>query len=48
MEFDLVIIGAGPAGIAASLEAQVRNLKFVTIDQDDLGGTILTYHAVNW
>jgi thioredoxin reductase (NADPH) len=40
---DLVIVGAGPAGIAASLQAKKENLKFVTLDQDDLGGTILTY-----
>ncbi len=40
---DLAIIGAGPAGIAASLQAQKEGLNFVTLDQDDLGGTILTY-----
>ena len=40
---DLAIVGAGPAGIAASLQAQKEGLKFVTLDQDDLGGTILTY-----
>ena len=40
---DLAIIGAGPAGIAASLQAINEGLDFVTYDQDDLGGTILTY-----
>jgi thioredoxin reductase (NADPH) len=40
---DLAIVGAGPAGIAASLQAQKEGLNFVTLDQDDLGGTILTY-----
>ena len=40
---DLAIVGAGPAGIAASLQAQKEGLSFVTLDQDDLGGTILTY-----
>jgi thioredoxin reductase/NAD-dependent dihydropyrimidine dehydrogenase PreA subunit len=40
---DLAIVGAGPAGIAASLQAQKDGLSFVTLDQDDLGGTILTY-----
>jgi thioredoxin reductase (NADPH) len=40
---DLVIVGAGPAGIAASLQAKKEGLDFVTLDQDDLGGTILTY-----
>jgi thioredoxin reductase/NAD-dependent dihydropyrimidine dehydrogenase PreA subunit len=42
-EFDLVIIGAGPAGIAASLAAKEAGLKYVTVEQEDsLGGT--TYH----
>lgn len=40
---DLLIIGAGPAGIAASLAAQEANLNYLTIEQEDsLGGT--TYH----
>ncbi len=42
-EFDLVIVGAGPAGIAASLAAEQAGLRYVTIEQEDsLGGT--TYH----
>jgi putative YpdA family bacillithiol system oxidoreductase len=40
---DVAIIGAGPAGLAASLQAQKHNLKFVTIEQEDIGGTLLTY-----
>lgn len=39
-KLDLVIIGAGPAGIAASLVAKAAKLNFVTIDQDSLGGTV--------
>ncbi|BAN34807.1 FAD-dependent pyridine nucleotide-disulfide oxidoreductase [Sulfuricella denitrificans skB26] len=42
-EFDLVIIGAGPAGISASLAAKEAGLRYVTVEQEDsLGGT--TYH----
>jgi thioredoxin reductase (NADPH) len=37
---DLLIVGAGPAGIASSLAAKKAKLRFVTIDQDSLGGTI--------
>lgn len=37
---DLVIVGAGPAGIAASITAKANKLNFVTIDQDSLGGTV--------
>lgn len=39
-DLDLVIVGAGPAGIAASLAAKEAKLQFVTIDQDSLGGTV--------
>ncbi|HKI65111.1 MAG TPA: NAD(P)-binding domain-containing protein [Burkholderiales bacterium] len=42
-EYDLVIVGAGPAGISASLAASKQGLKFVTLEQEDsIGGT--TYH----
>jgi thioredoxin reductase/ferredoxin len=37
---DLVIVGAGPAGIAASLGAMQKKMRFVTIEQDSLGGTV--------
>jgi len=39
-ELDLVIIGAGPAGLAATLAAKEANLKSVTIEQEELGGTV--------
>lgn len=37
---DLVIVGAGPAGIAASLGALQYKLRFVTVEQESLGGTV--------
>lgn len=37
---DLVIVGAGPAGISASLAARERRLSSVTIEQESLGGTV--------
>lgn len=40
---DLVIVGAGPAGIAAALQAKAENLNYAIMDQEDLGGTILSY-----
>jgi thioredoxin reductase (NADPH) len=40
---DLVVVGAGPAGIAASLAAKSRKLEFVTLEQDSLGGTVSHY-----
>lgn len=42
-QLDLVVIGAGPSGIAASLAAKSHKLKFVTLEQDSLGGTISHY-----
>ena len=40
---DLVIVGAGPAGIAASLAAKDKKLSFVTLEQDSVGGTVSHY-----
>ncbi|WP_156254907.1 NAD(P)-binding domain-containing protein [Sandarakinorhabdus oryzae] len=37
---DVLIIGAGPAGIAASLGAMAAGLRFKTIEQYSLGGTV--------
>ena len=37
---DVVIVGAGPAGFASSLGAMQARLRFVTIEQDSLGGTV--------
>ncbi len=44
LPFDVVIVGAGPAGLAASLGALQHKLRFVTIEQEDsLGGTVYHY-----
>lgn len=40
---DVVIIGAGPAGIAASLSAKEQGLRFETLEQESLGGTVAHY-----
>lgn len=37
---DVVIIGAGPAGFSASLEAMSKGMRFVTLEQEALGGTV--------
>ncbi|MEE9595901.1 MAG: NAD(P)-binding domain-containing protein [Acidiferrobacterales bacterium] len=41
--YDVVIVGAGPAGFSASLAAKQHKLRFVTIEQDTLGGTVAHY-----
>jgi thioredoxin reductase (NADPH) len=41
---DLVVVGAGPAGLASSLAALDRGLRFVTVEKEpDLGGTVRHY-----
>jgi thioredoxin reductase (NADPH) len=40
---DVVIVGAGPAGLSASLEAMRLGLRFVTVDQGEIGGAIRHY-----
>jgi len=42
-DYDLIIIGAGPAGISASLAAKKYNLSALTLEQDSLGGTVFTF-----
>jgi len=42
-EYDLLIVGAGPAGISGALTANKNGLKCITVDQDTLGGTVFTF-----
>lgn len=42
-DLDLVIVGAGPAGFAATLMATHLGLRFVTVEQETLGGTVAHY-----
>ncbi|MBI3188655.1 MAG: NAD(P)-binding domain-containing protein, partial [Gammaproteobacteria bacterium] len=41
--YDVVIVGAGPAGIAATLAAHDKKLKYLTLEQDSLGGTVFNF-----
>lgn len=38
--YDVIIVGAGPAGISASLAAEQYKLRYLTIEQDSFGGTV--------
>lgn len=43
-DLDVVIVGAGPAGLSATLGAMEKKLRFVTLEQEDsLGGTVYHY-----
>lgn len=40
---DVIIIGAGPAGISATLASKKHGLTSKTFEQDSLGGTVYTF-----
>jgi thioredoxin reductase/Pyruvate/2-oxoacid:ferredoxin oxidoreductase delta subunit len=40
---DVLIVGAGPAGVAAALTAKSLNLTYRCIEQDSLGGCVYKY-----
>lgn len=41
--YDVLIVGAGPAGIAASLRAIEKKLNYITVDEGEIGGTVAKY-----
>ncbi len=41
--FDVVVVGAGPAGLSAGLEAQSRGLRYALLEQGTLADTIARY-----
>jgi thioredoxin reductase (NADPH) len=41
--YDVLIIGAGPAGISASLRAIEKKLNYITLERDEIGGTVAKY-----
>lgn len=46
MTYDLIIIGAGPGGYEAALEAADKGMKVALIEKDKLGGTCLNRGCV--
>jgi len=40
---DILIVGAGPAGLSASLRAIEKKLNYLTIDEGEIGGTVAKY-----
>lgn len=40
---DVLVVGAGPAGISASLRAIERKLNHITLDEGEIGGTVAKY-----
>jgi thioredoxin reductase len=42
-QLDLVIVGAGPAGLAAALEAEARGLRYVGLEQATIADSIRSF-----
>jgi thioredoxin reductase (NADPH) len=42
-DYDVIIVGAGPAGFSASLAAEKHRLRYLTIEQESFGGTVAHY-----
>lgn len=42
-QYDVIIVGAGPAGISATLAAKKAKINALTLEQDTLGGTIASF-----
>jgi len=42
-DYEVIIVGGGPAGLASALTAIQHNLTYVILDQQEPGGTILQY-----
>jgi putative YpdA family bacillithiol system oxidoreductase len=40
---DVLIVGAGPAGISAALRAIENKLNYLTVERDEIGGTVAKY-----
>src|SRR5215471_5898911 len=40
---DVLIVGAGPAGLTASLRAIEKKLNYITIEESEIGGTVAKY-----
>jgi len=41
--YDVIVVGAGPAGISASLRAAELKLSALTLERESLGGTVAKY-----
>ncbi|MDB2151260.1 NAD(P)/FAD-dependent oxidoreductase [Clostridium butyricum] len=45
--YDIAIIGSGPAGLSAALNAKIRNKKFVIFGNDELSGKLVKAQKIN-
>ena len=45
--YDLAIVGSGPAGLSAALNAKIRNKKFIIFGSKDLSNKIMKAPKIN-
>ena len=45
--YDIAIIGSGPAGISAALNAKIRNKKFIIFGSKELSPKLAKAHRIN-
>ncbi|WP_346930941.1 NAD(P)/FAD-dependent oxidoreductase [Clostridium sp.] len=45
--YDIAIVGSGPAGISAALNAKIRNKSFVIFGSDELSNKLVKAHEIN-
>ena len=47
-QLDVLIIGAGPAGISAAMAAKESNLRYRVLEQDTVGAQSPTTRGARW
>ena len=45
--YDIAIVGSGPAGLSAALNAKIRKKSFIIFGNDDLSGKLVKAHEIN-
>ena len=46
-EYDIAIIGTGPAGISAAINARIRNKSFILFGNADLSAKVERSHIIS-
>ena len=47
-QYDVIIVGAGPAGLTAGIYASRANMKVLLLEQESPGGKLLKHKIENY